>query len=313
MGQRLVHRIAVNGWSQPAFAFFPLYPTLMRYIGLLSGDPVLAGFLISNILGIAWIPLFQSIAEQYMSRREASACTLIAATFPYVTLFGSVVYTEALFLFSTILAWFLYRRGKPLEASLAAGAATLTKTYGIAILLPMVADAIFQRRWRRLFVGLIPTVFFASWMVYQYMLTGDAFAFLAAQQQQWGKQKSIWWLISPILTEQPAEYLQRNNGWYMSYYGTWSCVPYILVLVLFFGILTLRVWEIDWRLALYSTSHITLFIVAPMESLARFFSFIFPLWLTVTVRNRASLYLLLVFFVIFSVVLWYQFIMGWVV
>jgi len=84
--------------------------------------------------------------------------------------------------------------------------------------------------------------------------------------------------------------------------------------VMLFGLLALRVWGVDWRLGLYSTFLFgSLLLVAPIDSLARFFSFIFPLWLTVPVRNRYSLPLLIIFFCIFSIALWYQFIMGWVV
>ena len=309
------------GWSWKAYAFFPLYPTLMKYLGLLIGDPALAGFLISNVLGVAWVPLFQNLAEQYMTRREAFTCTLLFACFPYVMIFTSAIYTESLYLFTTILAWHFYRNGKALPAGVSAGLATLSKAYGIFILIPMLADIFAKRDWKRLRVAAAPIGFLGVWMGYLYFTVGDAFAFVRSSTTLWGvQQDSVWWLISPLIRGQLGEYLARSGmysdsvgAWGLNYGGSFSWPFAFIVILLLFGVLCLGVWELEWRLAIYSTSVLILFVVvAPILSSVRYFSFIFPLWLGWRVKKISTLFLLLPFFFIMTIVLWYQFLMGWI-
>jgi hypothetical protein len=311
--------IATSGWNDWAYVFFPLYPTLMKYVGIIvGGDVVLAGFLISIILGAAWIPFFENIAEDYMNRRQALLSTLAAACFPYVLVFTSVVYSESLFFFSTILAWFLYKKNRLLLSGVMAGMATLTKPYGILILIPMIADALAKRNWRRLpAIAMVPCLSLLGWMGYLYATTGDAFAFLTARQYWVGAgngQNTFWWMVSPIFANNPMEYLTQTGSYHISYGGDWLNVPYMAITIfVLFGIMVLKVWDFDWRLALFSTSLMTIFLVEGfVGSLVRYFAFVFPIWFTIRVQRSWTLALLIVFFAAFTVALWYQFLMGWI-
>lgn len=306
--------IAKVGYSAKAYAFLPLYPLMMKVIGAPFGDPVLAGFLISNILGFLCIPLFQNLAERYMPRKEAFWCTILFASFPYVMVFTSAIYTESLYLFATVSAWLLYKDNKVQSASFAAAIATLTKVYGILILIPMLVDILSKREWKRLPVVVLPITFLVAWMGYLYSTVGDPLAFVTANAKFWGTgQTSLWWLISPIITGEPIEYLRHGGTWALTVGGDWWAPFALTTIFLLFGLMAAKVGDLDRPLAVFSTAILVFFIAAaPLYSIVRYFSFIFPIWMTLQVRKRTALFILLPLFFLMSVVLWYQFLLGWI-
>jgi len=293
-----------RGWyAYPMYVFFPAYPVLCMVLGAVTGDIWLSAFMISFILGLAAVPLFQAVAEMYMSRSEAASSTLLAATFPYVFVFTTVSYTESLFLFSILTTWYLYLKGRLTLSVLAATLATLTKTYGIAIVVPIAVGLLATRRIRRLPLLAIPVSALLGWIYYLYISTGDPFVF-STQQSYW-KAQGV------------------GFGWYEHYlkplldFGVWKPAEfnYLLVaLVIFFGYLVFCVFNIDAKLGIYSLSvFLPLLYMGSFISLPRFFAFIFPVWLVSKPRNPLVLLAAVAFFMISSLLIWYQFILGtWV-
>jgi len=103
-------KIAKTGYSYPAYAFLPAYPFMIRIAYLLIGDWILSSFIVSFLLGVAAVPMFQLLAENYMSKDQAAIVTLVFALFPPVFFFTSIAYTESLFLVATIGTWlFLFK------------------------------------------------------------------------------------------------------------------------------------------------------------------------------------------------------------
>ena len=148
--------LARSWYAYPMYVFFPAYPVLCMAVGAVTGDIWLSAFMVSFVLGSAAIPLFQAVAEQYMSRSEAAASTLLAATFPYVFVFTTISYTESLFLFSILATWYFYLKGRLTWSVLAATLATLTKTYGVTIVIPIAVGLLATRRIRQLPMLAIP-------------------------------------------------------------------------------------------------------------------------------------------------------------
>ena len=138
--------------------FFPGYPLLIKMFGSVVSNYWTAAIVLSIVLGFALLPVFQGIAESYMSKGEALGSTLIMGSFPYVFVYTTVAYSESLFLFSVLAAWYCYLKGKMCPASLFAVLATFTKTYGVLIVLPMLLDAVTHRRWRRIPLILVPAI-----------------------------------------------------------------------------------------------------------------------------------------------------------
>ena len=293
-----------KGWYEyPMYVFFPAYPVLCKLIGLVMGDFWIAAFIISFGFGLASLPVFQLIAEDYMQRAEAMASTVLAATFPYVFLFTTISYTESLFLFSSLATWYLYRRDRFIPSIMAATIAALTKTYGITIVIPVAIGLLEKRKFRKLSLLAVPVAALLGWMYYIYQRSGDLFVF-STQQSYWMKLGvQFGWLQHYILP------LLNFNVW------TFPKFDYLLVsFVIFFGYLAFCVFRVDPKLGAYSLSiFLPLLYMGNFISLPRFFAFIFPIWLVVKTRNVPALAVAVAFFMLNSLLIWYQFILGvWV-
>ena len=139
------HQIATVGyrWDPSVFlhqnvVFFPLYPLLMRWGGaLLGGHPLLAGTVISLAAFAGAIALLYRMAVLELGEEKAWPVILLVSTYPFA-LFYSVVYTESLFLFLTVGAFYAMRRRYLLLAALAGFAAGLTRPNGFWLAVPLL-------------------------------------------------------------------------------------------------------------------------------------------------------------------------------
>jgi len=133
------HQIATVGyrWDRSAFlhqnvVFFPLYPLLMRWGGaLLGGHPLLAGTVISLAAFAGAMSLLYRLAVLELGDEKAWPVVLLVSTYPFA-LFYSVVYTESLFLFLTVGAFYAMRRRHLLPAALA-GLAILDEALEVVV------------------------------------------------------------------------------------------------------------------------------------------------------------------------------------
>jgi hypothetical protein len=133
-------RIAEDGYSWPSStpAFFPLYPLLMRALGIvLGGHELLAGVVVSTAASAAAFVLLHRLATARLGGRGGSLTVVSLAIFP-TALFLAAVYGEALFLALAIGVFVLAERGRAGSSAVVAGLALLTRAQGVA-LLPVVA------------------------------------------------------------------------------------------------------------------------------------------------------------------------------
>jgi mannosyltransferase PIG-V len=134
--------IARNGYQyveggRSNLAFFPVYPTLMGWIGRLFGGRqqhyYMAGVLISwtaFVLAMVWL---RKLAELDLNRRDADRAVLFTAVFPFAFFFG-VVYSESVFLLSLVLACYGFRTGRWWLGAAAGAVMTGTRVNGIMAL-----------------------------------------------------------------------------------------------------------------------------------------------------------------------------------
>jgi len=130
-------RIAEHGYTGPRLTvLFPLYPVLIRAVGVLVGSPVLAGVLISLVAFTIGLSLVHRIATEEIGPRTADTAVLLLAFAPFSFVF-SAVYTESLLLACMAGAFHLARRGRFVLACITAAAATLTHVQGILLVAPL--------------------------------------------------------------------------------------------------------------------------------------------------------------------------------
>lgn len=143
------YTIATDGYSwDPAVfrhynvVFFPLYPMLMRWGGAaLGGHPLLAGLIISLMAFAGALVLLYRLALLELGEDYAWRVILLISTFPYA-LYFSVVYTESLFLFLSVGAFYAMRRGRPGWTALCGLAAGFTRPNGFWLALPLALFAV---------------------------------------------------------------------------------------------------------------------------------------------------------------------------
>lgn len=197
-------RVATEGYSyvphdESSIAFFPLYPLLMRLAGLLVGrtDPAglaFMGIVISNMALLAAVSGLFGLTRLDFDRRTAARAVLYLLVFP-TSLFLSAVYTESLFLALAVAAFYCARTGRWGLAGLLGGAAALTRPHGALIAAPLLAEFVLQRGFRPreflrrdlLSLVLIPAAVLV-FALYQQWQFGDAFAFLHAHAEGWGRR-----------------------------------------------------------------------------------------------------------------------------
>ena len=195
------HQIATVGyrWDPSVFlhqnvVFFPLYPLLMRWGGaLLGGHPLLAGTVISLAAFAGAIALLYRMAVLELGEEKAWPVILLVSTYPFA-LFYSVVYTESLFLFLTVGAFYAMRRRYLLLAALAGFAAGLTRPNGFWLAVPLLwlatrgAEGRGGRGGRdvpAILAALAPLAGVAIFSAYLSVRFGDALAWMHGQAA-WG-------------------------------------------------------------------------------------------------------------------------------
>jgi hypothetical protein len=182
--------------AQCNLSIFPLYPMLISLLARTGLDPVWAGVLISNaclfgavclLLRVAW-PRVGGAAAQ----RAAAALLLFPPAFVL-----SGVYSESLFLFAVLGAFYFADRREWAEAGLCGFAAALTRVTGAALALPL-AVMFFANRPRgesaaRALWLLLPPLAAVLFLAYVHGGTGSWTTYFDAQAH-WDKQLSPPWV-----------------------------------------------------------------------------------------------------------------------
>ena len=290
-------RIALFGYTHPNYVYLPAYPVMILLAGRLTGDYWFGAFLIAQIFTVGSVVMFQLTAEQYMESKEALCATFLMATFPFINVFTTLSYSEPLFLFSTLSAWFLYKKGRIRSSFLMAGVASVTRIYGFFIILPMLFDLLKSKRYRPLFNLSIPVAFLGAWLLYCYVSTGDWFV-------SWTDEK--YWQKGGV--GDGIRILQA-----ISQHGIQGLVkccagldPTIFWSISIFVILVAVTWPVDRPLWIYTVavSGLLVFTTTYYVSLLRYLAFIFPIWLTIRVKNPWIVAVTIIILVPMIIVMW---------
>lgn len=190
--------IAVDGYSydpgkdQNKVGFYPLYPMLMR-IGwrVFHREPLVIGIAISSLSTIGASVLLADLAQLWFASEAADTAVMTLLLYPCSFLLVSV-YTEALFLFCSILTIWAARKKFFLLAGLGAAATCLTRFNGFIILVPLVAlceglDG-GRRRFRDAAACLVPGALGAiAYPVYLWRRFGDPLLYIHDKERGWAQ------------------------------------------------------------------------------------------------------------------------------
>lgn len=118
-------------------AFFPLYPTLMALLHLLIPDLVLCGMVLSFGFFLAALIVLHKLCVHEFNLVVANRTIWLLAFFPS-SLFYGAIYTESLFLFLTVSAFYVARTRQWAWAGLIGLLASSTRINGATLLVPLV-------------------------------------------------------------------------------------------------------------------------------------------------------------------------------
>jgi hypothetical protein len=304
-------------FSGDSYTFSPGLPFFGNLFNLALGNPLVSITVCALVFGVLWIPLYQLLAEKYMSKQAALASTLLFAFSPYLFLFTTVAYSESAFLFFTLGAWYLFNKGKVAYASAFGIVAILTRTFGILIVLPMLFGSLKQKglhRLRNVILSLLPAVALAIWFIYISFIANN---FLApVRTTEWSGLYSF----RTLLMDLPHRGI---DAILMAPYQHWPTPPHWLLpsaIILALAIPPLLIYKVakmDKSLAIYSLAgYIGILVFAALVSTPRFISVLFPLWIPLTAKlsgSRKSMVLVAVVAAVFYVVavsLWMDFLNG---
>ena len=288
-----------NTSAQHTWAFFPLYPLLLRGAAKLTGEFPLTGIALSNVFFLlALILLYKTALEFGCDKAAADRTVFYVALFP-VSYFFSLAQTESLFLLLTVASLYCAKRQAWWLAGICGALASATRFAGVFLLVPLCV--IYWQSYRsiddparqqpsgvaKLFQGwmranavallLVPLGLFA-YMFYLRSITGNALAF-SDIQVAWGHSPGFFW--RPLLTYL-SDPLRVSAGWDFRLLNFAAAVTALVCAVV---LLKRREWALG--------SYALLSIIVPMsyqpllQSFARYVMVIFPVFFVLATAGRS--------------------------
>lgn len=195
--------IAQNGYERRPYAsdtlhnwaFFPIYPLLVRGVSRLAGDPYLTGVVLSSgFFFVALVLLYKTTLAFGFDAGDANRTVFYVATFP-LSYFYSVPMTEALFLMLTVGSFYAARRERWLVAGLLGAVASATRVTGV-LLLPALAVLYWETyRTLRPRLNFLPLLLIPSgllsFMCFLYTITGNPLAFRDITVEAFGRKPQL--------------------------------------------------------------------------------------------------------------------------
>ncbi len=186
-----------NQWGLYNIVFFPLYPPLIKLaIFLTAGNFILAGW----VLNIAFLFLslfyFFKLVKEFHPEINPYLPILFLLIFP-TAFFLNAIYTESLFLFLSLAAFYYAPKKKFLYAGIFGLLASLTRVTGILLFIPLIWEYLKENGFKIKSVlnlkilpfFLIPLGTF-GFFLYHYFKFGNFFLFFEVEKN-WGRAFSL--------------------------------------------------------------------------------------------------------------------------
>ena len=190
-----------QGDDRLLIVFFPLYSILIKFVKIFVPNTIVSGILVSNICLIFTCFYLVKLVEPDYGQETGFRVVKYLLIYPF-SFFLSIVFTESLFLMLLVMFFYYMRKKDWLLAGFLGFFASLSRLYGILLLVPACAEVVLSSEfksfirswdWKKyrfyllkicVFLLLIP----AGIIVYLCLnkaITGDWFRFLEYQRNHW--------------------------------------------------------------------------------------------------------------------------------
>jgi Gpi18-like mannosyltransferase len=190
--------IATQGYQGTDMAFFPLYPFLIRIVGTIAGNHLVAGLLISNASFFFGLLFLYKLLEHEYDRSVARRAIFYVSIFP-TAVFFSAVYSESLFFMLTVASFYYMRSHRWWLAGAIGFFAALTRVEGVLLVIPFYMEwlAIYRRDLGRGLVdaaaGMLIPLGLSVYMAYLWVLRADPLYF-SHVQIHWNRHFAMPWV-----------------------------------------------------------------------------------------------------------------------
>jgi hypothetical protein len=185
-------KLAVHGYSavgdmRPTMVFYPLYPWTIRLVAIVLNDYLLSALLVSTLASIVAGILLYRLVQLDFSRATATLAVWFLFIFP-TSYFLHIGYTESLFLTLALGCVLAARTGRWLMAGVLGALACLTRATGLILVPALLVEAGHQYwstriwNWQWLAAAIVP-LGFAGYLLLNYHVAGDPFAFISIRQE----------------------------------------------------------------------------------------------------------------------------------
>ena len=179
-------------------AFYPLYPYLARWLGVVVGGPFVAGLVIANLSTLGGIYYLLRLGRHAFDDAVAERAAVQLLVFP-TSFFLSSFYTEGLFFVLAAGSMFHFYRGRYVTSGVLGGLSMLARSSGLVLFAALALDLgldLYKRRqrfrWQMLGLLLIPAGLGAFMLLLQHEV-GDPLAFMKVMSN-WGRVRSLPWV-----------------------------------------------------------------------------------------------------------------------
>ena len=236
----LYQQIAINSYdtsdTEPGsnVAFFPLFPLLIR-LGTVVGFPSnLVGIIINNTAFIVTLFVVYIWVKKTNDDVAARWVVAILAWCP-LSIFGTVIYTEGVFLLFSSLALFSFENKQYTQTIIWGILATATRITGLALIPTFLFIA-----WRKKLSFMAYFTAFAGgggtflYSFYCWFYFNDPIAFITVQHTEWQRKRGIDWEGWGRML---AEITSGGKNWAAgSLVDVWHPLLFILIIVIAYGL-----------------------------------------------------------------------------
>ena len=196
-------RLAEKGYvgvgdARNSIVFYPLYPWMVRVAAAFCRNYFAAALVVSGLASVCAALLFRRLVELDQPAKVARLAVWFLFIFP-TAYFLHIGYSESLFLALVLGCLVAARQQFWAVAGLLGALACLTRVNGLLLVPTLLVEAWLQYRatrrfdWRWLWIC-AAGLGFAGYLLLNYRVTGDPFAFTAIMEKQWYKKLAPTWL-----------------------------------------------------------------------------------------------------------------------
>ncbi|MGF1934097.1 MAG: hypothetical protein RM347_006810 [Nostoc sp. ChiQUE02] len=174
-------------------AFFPLFPLLTHIIMFIGLPSKVAGILVNNSAFLAALLILYFWVQELYDTSTARWATATLAWCPY-SLYGTVIYTEGLFLLCTTSALRAFYKKQYIWAAFWGALSTATRLPGVALIPAFLFATWKERRGIKAYIASLTVGLGISlYSLYCQIKFGDALAFIHAQKAWRGDARGFAW------------------------------------------------------------------------------------------------------------------------